>query len=46
MVFQIAELAERSAGADALAEIARLARNALIAATPADSHHSHDTDHS
>ncbi|MEK7888250.1 hypothetical protein AAB992_14115 [Burkholderia contaminans] len=45
VVSQIADLAERSTRPAALAEIARLARNALIASTPVDSNHSHDTDH-
>ncbi|KVS50673.1 hypothetical protein WK39_27825 [Burkholderia cepacia] len=45
-VHQITKLAECPACPDTLAEIARVARNALIASTPAEADHSHDTDHS
>jgi hypothetical protein len=42
---QIAELATHPNQPDALAEIARLARNALVASVPADPDHVSDTDH-
>lgn len=46
VVQRIAELAEPPVVPGALAEIACLARNALIASAPPDPDHSHDTDHS